>query len=757
MFAALAATLTTQVASAVPQAAGTVPQITSPVPQPVGAIEGQVVDVRTKAPLPGVAVSLPGTLFEAASTDAHGKYIFAKLPVGSYNVAFRCEGRPELLKAEILVRSSRITTLNVELGAPLTRHEEITVSDYFEDGERSPVPAQALGAEELRRAAPGSDVTRALFVVPGVVQVDDMANDMVVRGGSPAENGFYIDNIPIPNINHFPQEGASGGNISLLDLGFVDEVRMLTGGFGAEYGDHLSSVVDVQYREGNRSEADGRLEANLLGYAGAAEGPLPGRRGSFMISGRKSNLDLLARPLGLTSFDARFADAQAKLVYDLGPRHRLSLLEIYGQSDSVRSREQARANGESEGTDQWVQNTVGLNWRALWGPRGFSNTSLSYAFVRVTGHWAAWDPSWPPYRKDSTDGAASLRNVNRLQLTPSARVDFGVEGRYLRGEALNMLDGGRVPQAGWGGAAFGTATLSRRLTSALGLRASRDPHTERLSLSPRLSASYALAPRVNLNAAYGVFTQTLPFALVKQSPANEQLAPLEARHYVAGLVVRLKPDLRLTFEAYDKRYSHFPLTSEMPARFVIDDINGNVKNFRDYGELIDTGQADSRGLELMLQQKLTTTYTFIVSGSLFRARYRDLEGVWRDRLYDNRYVLNVTAACRPNKGFEARLRFVLAGGRAATPWVAWQWPGGGTGTEDYTRWMGIHLPVYHTLGLRLDRRVYSRRASLNAYLDVWNIYNRLNVRAYIYDAATHEVTASRQWGVIPVAGLRLDF
>jgi hypothetical protein len=171
-------------------------------------------------------------------TFATGCYSIGEIPVGTYNLVFHHEGRADLVLTDVVVRSARATFVTAEMSAALRRHDEVTVADYFQQADRSRPVTLALGAEELRRAAPGGDVSRAFFVLPGVVQTDDMANDLVVRGGSPTENGYYIDNMPVPNINHFPQEGATGGNVSMLNADFVQDVQLLTGGFGAEYWNH---------------------------------------------------------------------------------------------------------------------------------------------------------------------------------------------------------------------------------------------------------------------------------------------------------------------------------------------------------------------------------------------------------------------------------------------------------------------------------------------------------------------------------------
>ena len=104
------------------------------------------------------------------------------------------------------------------------------------------------------------------------------------------ENGFYIDNIFIPNINHFPQMGSTGGNVSWLNMDFVERMDVSTGGFDAAYGNRLSSIIDIGYREGNRERINSQINFGIINYGAQIEGPLPGKRGSFMISAHRSFL-----------------------------------------------------------------------------------------------------------------------------------------------------------------------------------------------------------------------------------------------------------------------------------------------------------------------------------------------------------------------------------------------------------------------------------------------------------------------------------
>ncbi len=724
-------------------------------PAPTGDLKGRVVDVQTKAPLAAVGVSLAGTDL-TTTTDARGSFAIAGVPVGSYNLVFKCPGRADLLRPEILVQSARTTFVNAEMAPVVWRHQELVTVDSAASAEPAPLAVHAFGAQELQRTAPGGDLSRALFVMPGVVQVDDMANDLIVRGGSPTENGYYIDNIPIPNINHFPQEGATGGNITMVNLDFVEDVQLLTGGFGPRYGGRLSSIVDIRWREGDRTAVKGRLDLSMTGFGGGIEGPLPGRKGSWMISARRSYLDLLAHSINLGSLDAQFADVQGKVVYDLGPRHRLTLLDVFGRSSGSRDEASAVLNGDSQGHDDVRQHTVGVNWRALWGTRGFSDTSVSYASVRNDSRWSTPGSASPPYRRDYADSAFSLRNVNRVKLGSRTGLELGVEGSWRDGRAYNMPTANVITYSSLDGSAFAACTLSGRLSGSLGLRADRDPFNGDTHIGPRVSASFAVGQRLTLSAAVGVYEQTLPFSLLKQAPLNRRLPSLQATHAVVGLGYQLSSSTRLTVEAYDKEYRDFPLSAEMPTRFVIDDVAGNEKGFWDYGTLVASGRAYSRGVELMIQKRLVRDLYGIVSGSFFRTRYRDLEGVWHNRIHDNMFVANVTGGYRPNKYWDLTVRWLLAGGKGSTPYYVWTWTGGGNADVAWDKWMSTHLPPYHTLGLRVDRRVYYRKRTLSFYLGVWNAYDRKNVRYYYWNSATSRLDAAYQWGRIPYFGVELD-
>ena len=340
----------------------------------VGSVQGSVTDAATRRPLPGAAVVVLGHGLEAV-TGAGGRFTVAAVPVGLHRLQVVLTGYDAAILHDVVVRSNRITTVAVALDAARAGLREVVdvTADYFSAVEEEAASTVRFGFEEIRRS-PGAagDVSRMLQVLPSVGMQTDQRNDLLVRGGSPAENLTIVDNIEVPSINHFPTQGASGGVIGLLNTDLIADVRFSAGGFPAEHGDRLSSVMVVTQREGNRSEFDAEISTSMAGAGLLLEGPLAGGRGSWVLSARRSFLELIADAIGTGGVVPRYSDVQGMATFDLGPTHRIRLLGL-GGFDAFREDDDDGAI--SAGTRQYVG---GANWRWLWSGDGYAETSIAY-------------------------------------------------------------------------------------------------------------------------------------------------------------------------------------------------------------------------------------------------------------------------------------------------------------------------------------------------------------------------------------------
>ena len=248
-----------------------------------GSVHGSVIDAATQQPLPGAAIVVLDRGLDTVTGD-RGRFVVAGVPVGLHRLQVVLAGYEPAILHDVVVRSNRITTVAVALDEAVGVREVIEVTpDYFSADEEEAVSTVSFSFEEIRRS-PGAagDVSRMLQMLPSTGIQTDQRNDLIVRGGSPVENLTVVDNIEIPSINHFSTQGASGGVIGMLNTDLIADVSFSAGGFSAEHGDRLSSVMVVTQREGNRSEFDGEISASMAGAGVLLEGPLAHGRGAWV-------------------------------------------------------------------------------------------------------------------------------------------------------------------------------------------------------------------------------------------------------------------------------------------------------------------------------------------------------------------------------------------------------------------------------------------------------------------------------------------
>lgn len=715
-----------------------------------GVIKGRILDYETQEPLEGVSVAIKETDINVLSGE-DGAYIFSDIPVGFYILTFQLEGYYADTRTDVIVRSNRSTFLNVQILKVRKIEEQVDVTaDYFPKTQSQTGSQLEINAEELRRdAGSAGDVSRALYFVPGIIKADEEANDLIVRGGSPFENGFYIDNIFVPNINHFPQMGASGGNISMLNMDFIERIQIYTGGFDASYGNRLSSILDIGYREGNPDRINSQINFSIIGYGAQIEGPLPDNKGSWMISGNRSFLDLIRSLISDEDQRSSFYDVQGKLNYDLNDYDEISLLFLGGHSQTL----------YDPGAEKFDQATIGLNWRHLWGGLGYSDTSLSYSLQKGIENFLSSEQNSLVGNFDYKNSYVTLRNVNQLQLSKDHQLRLGFEVQNLIFQSLDYYEESAQKFKGLFGAAFLTYVVYpfQNFSLSTGLRLDYFPFSERLHLSPRFNFSWEFTERFSLNGAFGLFSQQIPVFLLKQHPDNVRLKDPRAQHIVLGLKYLLNENTQVTLEAYDKQYENFPMSPYAPYFFMIDDVSGDDEEWGFWGSLVDEGKAYARGVELTFQKKLARNLYGLINLTYYRARYRDLMGVWRNRLYDNRFILCVSGGYKPSKYWEFNVRWIWSGNKAFTPVNEEMSKLTGRYYVEVDDIMTGHLSDYKNLSLRADRRFYFNKTNLVLFVGALNIMNHQNELYRYWITGLNAYDSEYMWGIIPYIGLEFEF
>ena len=739
-----------------------------------GILVVNVTDRQSGRPVEGARTHVLGTE-SRQSTDPRGQARMPQAPVGTWSIEVRALGYGPMILTDVVVRASRVTTLEVEMSRIPIQLEGIEVRpSYFPVLDTRPIEATGFSSEEIRRA-PGAagDVSRILQTLPSLAKVNDQNNGLIVRGGSPLENLFLVDGIEIGNINHFPIQGASSGPIGLLNVDLVRELDFYAGAFDAEYGDRLSSVMDIKLREGNREEFDAQFDLNFAGVGGVVEGPISGR-GSWMAAARRSYVDLAVKAFDVGSTVAPvYGDYQGKITFDLDPSHRLGLVAVWADDHLQTDLATAKSNAMLAfgGQDLW-QGTTGLTWTALWSDNANSVTSLSHGLSRFD----------EDYFETATDGNAlfsnrSFENAVRMRhrteiFAGETEIAFGFdteaffnsyENTYAtRVGAFGDTVAGTVVNEDLRGARGGMFSgillpLSSSVDISVGARMDYSTKTKNLTVSPRTSIGLRLNQGTKLTAGVGLFRQGLPAVMLAQSRENLSLPDMRSIHAVIGFRSLLSDDLRLGVDAYHKSTDFIPTDPNEPQLLPIDELflGSNFLSPRD--TLTSDGRARTSGVEVQLHKKMSGSTYGMVAASFFRSRYSAADGVWRDRVFDNRVTVSAAGGWRVGRGFELSARWILAGGVPFTPLDVTLSQNRNRSVLDMNRINEARYPAYHSLNTRVDHRSSIGATTLTWYISIWNTYNRKNIAQYYWNADVGQEEAIRQWGLLPIFGIEWEF
>jgi len=735
-----------------------------------GSISGQVVEFESKKGIEGVQVYIP-EIHRLASTDEQGRYLLEDVKPGVYRLNVNRIGYQTYVQTDVVVRPNRVSYLDLELRKAVIALEGTSArAGGLLDSEDSSSNVVSYSSEEIRRApGSGGDVSRIMMSLPSIAKVNDESNNLIVRGGNPFENTFYIDGIEVPNINHFPHQGGSGGPIGMLNVELIKDVSFHSGGFSSIYGDKLSSVMDITFREGSRKNYQSQLELSFIGVGGVVEGPLFSDRGTMLLSVRRSYLDYVVDWFDLgTTIAPRYGNVQAKMAYNVNPRHKLTVLGVYADDHNRPDRETALENKMTHfGNQDLYQGTFGVSWRAVLSNNTFSNTSVSFTGMLFNEDWFEPSSENLSVKNRSFERTLNLRNVTQSHFSDAYFLEYGFDAKGLAfeydnyyGETTNF-SGDLIPAFTFdksirtfksGIFLNNNLRVSPKLTAIAGVRTDYFDYNQSYTFSPRLALSYALSTQTTVRGAVGLYHQNLPLLLYAQQEENTKLANPEAIHYIIGYERLIGEDTKFTVELYHKQYNNFPLDSAQPALFVID---GSYFEF--YESLTDGGVAISSGIEFLVQKKLMDQLYGLASATYFRSRYKGFDGIWRDRGYDNRFAVSVEGGYKPNHFRDFSVRWIYAGGVPFTPFDLERSIEYGRAVYDAERVNEERYPDYHSLNLRFDQRVFFDKSSLTFYISVWNVYNRKNVAGYYWNFEEEKPDTLYQWSVLPVFGIEYGF
>jgi hypothetical protein len=722
-----------------------------------GILRGRVYNAINNEPLAFATVKVQLQAF-GAYTDSLGRFEISGMPPGLYNLEVTYTGFAAQTISELQVTNSKPVELEIgmrEDGATLDT--VLITSSPFNKTDESPVSMRTIGVNEVARSPGGNrDISRVIQSLPGVAGTVAFRNDIIIRGGSPNENRFFIDGIEVPNINHFSTQGASGGPVGLINVNFIREVDFFTSAFPSNRGNALSSVMDIKQKTGREDRLGFNATVGSSDLGLTVEGPIL-KKTTFIASARRSYLGWLFKTLALP-FLPNYNDFQFKTRTKINDKNELTVIGL-GAIDNF------ALNLEADSTDQqkyilgylpvntqWSY-TVGANYKHF-----FENSYLTVVASRNM-----LNNSNVKYQdNDESNAAGKILDYTSQEIENKLRIEHNVRrggfklvyggiyeyARYLN-DTYNRIS---TPQ-GLDTVSYQTAidihkygafgNLSRnfvqdRLIMALGLRLDGSSYAPAMAnpldqLSPRFSLSYIIKPRFSFNFNTGIYYQLPAYTAMGFRDGTGQLVNREngltyirSKHLVGGLEYNTKFNTRFTVEGFFKRYNNYPfLVNEQISLANLGGDFGVVGN----APITSTSEGRTYGVEMMAQQKLYKGFFGILSLTYVRSEFTDSSGLFKPSSWDNRVIVTSVLGKKFKRNWEIGLRWRLYGGTPYTPYdidrssTVSVWNITGQGIPDYTQLNTQRLAPSHSMDFRVDKKWFFQKWSLNLYLDIQNAYN----------------------------------
>lgn len=723
------------------------------------AIKGIVKDAFNGQPISYANVAIWNST-QGAVTDSVGYFEITEVKPGNYRLQSTFIGYKSFVTAEFQVTNKDIY-IPIELEESSQSIEEVNiVATPFRKTAESPLGLRVIGFKEIEKSAGGNrDISRVIQTFPGVASTAAFRNDLMVRGGGPSENRFFLDGVEIPNINHFSTQGASGGPVGILNPDFIREVNFYSAAFPASKGNTLSSVLDFKLKDGNKEKFSlrGILGASEVGLS--ANGPI-GDKTTYQVSLRRSYLQFLFDMIGLP-FLPTFTDAQFKVKHSFDRQNELTILGLGAIDDmKLNTGDEESLSEENQyilsylPVIQQKSYTLGAVYKHYAGNNNYSiiisrsQTNNKNTKYKDNDESSA-DNLTLRYNSDEIEN--KLRSENTIRL-PFVQLNFGGNVDYAQyrnntyqkiftTNPQTILYNTDLGLWKWG--LYATAiyeSYDERFTASLGLRADANNYSKSMrnlldQLSPRLSLSYRLFGDVYANASVGRYYELPPYTALgfKDNKGNyvnraNDLRYIRSDQASAGLEYRPSAYLKFTAEGFYKHYDYYPMS-------VKDSIPLASKG-TDYGVLgneavTSTATGRAYGAELMGRWYNYKGLTFIASYTWVRSEFKDgrQSGRYLPSSWDNKHMFTFSGTYSLPKNWDVSAKFRVVGGAPYTPYDVARssyveaWDANNQLLYDYSRFNSERLDPFTQLDLRVDKTFYFKKLMLGIYIDVQNVLN----------------------------------
>ena len=723
-------------------------------PAQSGIIKGQVTDALNNEPISFANVLIPGTDI-GTTTDLDGYYVISGLQPKLYDIQASYLGYTTKTEYEIQVTNSKPAIVNLALSESVQDLQEVVVkASPFKKTEETPLSLRTIGVAEIQRNPGGNrDISRVIQTLPGVTTPASFRNDLIIRGGAPNENRFYLDDVEVPTINHFATQGASGGPVGLINVNFIREVEFYSGAFPSNRGNTLSSVLEFKQRDGRDDRIGGTFLTSATDIGVTLEGPI-GDKTTFLASVRRSYLQFHFDVIGLP-FLPTYNDFQVKVKHKFDNKNELTFIGLGALDqfelnlDANETEEQQFLLNQLPVSPQWNY-TNGLVYKR-YAENGFFTFVLSRNMLNNESEKYL-------NNDDSSEDNLTLRYKsqeieNKLRVEHDLRIgdfklNYGLGYQYVKYNVntFNQIFTSAGPQTIDFASDF---TMNRyalfaqgsqkfadeRLTLSFGFRMDANDYSNDMSnlaeqFSPRFSTSYALTDRLAFNFNSGIYYQLPPYTVLGYQEdgifVNREngISYIRNDHIVAGFEFNTAANSKISIEGYYKYYHDYP--------FLLRDSLTLANLGGDFGVLgnepvVPRSDGRSYGIEFLFQQRLFKGFYGIASYTLGWSEFEDKNGDFVPSSWDARHIANVVIGKRFGKNWEVGVNWRFQTGLPFTPFdrqasaLVLNWQANGRGIRDFDLLNTQRADLVSAFDLRIDKKWFFEKWSLNIFLDIENV------------------------------------
>lgn len=764
-------------------------------------IKGAITSGLSKRPVWGVSIQVTGENMGAVS-DSLGNYTLALKP-GNYNLVFSKVGFSTRTVSDTQVGTVKSTIVDIAMEEITANLSEVKIvgSRRLNKTLESPLSLRSIGVSEIKRNPGGNrDISKVIQSLPGVSSPVSFRNDIIIRGGAPNENRFYLDGVEIPNINHFATQGSSGGPVGLINVDFIKEVNFYSGAFPANRGNTLSSVFEFNQKDGRSDRLGATLSVGSSDLSATIEGPL-GKRTTYLASYRYSYLQGLFKLLKLP-FLPSYQDFQFKVKTKLSNKDEITFIGL-GAIDRFKLNLAAENTEDNQYTLATIpvntQNsyTIGATYKHF-KPKGYSLFVASSSYLDNKA--IKYKDNQEALGRILDYGSIEAENKFRFESTSQEglyRINFGTgaETAHYSTNTFNVLPyGNQVYNSTinfFKYNLFGQVSrtfFNNVLSLSLGLRADANTFSSGMSdlsktISPRLSASLNLSDQLSLNFNTGIYYQLPAYTVLGYRDnlavlVNKNAKYIQNKQLVLGMEYNL-PNTRFTVEGFYKYYSNYPIIKTLNDSIPLANLGAD---FGVVGNRPVVGESHGRsyGVELFAQQRLNKGFYGIFSLTLYKSEFQNKNGTYVQSSWNNRYILSLTGGKILKRNWEIGAKFRLTGGSPYTPYdqslssLKTNFNVYPQGIPAYNL-LNTQLPgVFYQLDARIDKKYYFKHYSFNFYFDMQNLtgykYNRQPVFVPLKDASGNTMDvigdpsriqtkslAKKSGNVQPTLGLIFEF